>query len=266
MSNAGNKGLNMKNKKVAIFIISYQAVRTLVSAIERIPDKIKRECEEIYVFDDCSNDNTYYAGLGYKYEKSMKKLNIYKNKINLGYGGNQKIGYNYAIKKDYDIVVMLHGDVQYAPEKIPNLIEPLLKNEADAVFGSRFLGNPIKGGMPLWKFVGNRFLTYIENMVLGLNLSEFHSGFRAYNCSSLKKIPFNLCADDYYFDTDIVIQMKLKGMKIKEIPIPTHYGMDSHQISFSKSIEYGLNIFKSLLQFILMRRGLIKIRKFDIKN
>lgn len=254
----------MKKKKIAIFIIAYHAVRTLISAIERIPPEIKKKASEIYVFDDCSDDNTYYAGLGYKYKHNIKKLNVYRNVKNLGYGGNQKQGYNYAIKKGYDIVVMLHGDVQYAPEYISKLIKPLEDGKADAVFGSRILGSPLKGGMPFWKYLGNRFLTSMENIVLGTNLSEFHTGFRAYSTEALKKVPFNLCADDYYFDTDIIIQFKLKGLKIVEIPIPTHYGLDSHKISFSKSVKYGLNIFKSLYQYILHKNGLRKIKKFDI--
>ena len=253
----------MEKKKIAIFIIAYRAVKTLISAIERIPPEIKKKAEEIYVFDDCSDDNTYYAGLGYKHKNRIKKLNIYANPENLGYGGNQKQGYNYAIKKGYDIVVMLHGDVQYAPEYIPQLIKPLEEEKADAVFGSRFSGNPLKGGMPLWKYSGNRILTSVENFILGTNLSEFHSGFRAYNVSALKKIPFSRCADDYYFDTDIVIQFKLKGLKIVEIPIPTHYGPESHQITFSKSVKYGINIGKSLYQYTIHKKGIKRIKNYE---
>ncbi len=150
-------------------------MKTLISAIERIPTEIKEKAEEIYIFDDCSNDNAYYAGMGYKLLNKLDKLNIYTNEKNLGYGGNKKRGYQYAIKKEYDIVVMLHGDVQYAPEKITELIKPLIEDKADAVFGSRILGNPVKGGMPLCKYIGNRILTKIENFGLGTNLSEFHT-------------------------------------------------------------------------------------------
>jgi len=253
----------MKKHKIAIFIPAYKAVTTLISAIERIPQKIKKEVKEIYVFDDCSDDNTYYAGLGYKYKNGVDKLSIYTNKKNLGYGGNQKQGYNYAIKKGYDIVVMLHGDVQYAPEYIPQLIEPLLKNEADMAFGSRMLGSPLRQGMPLWKYLGNKALTLIENAVLKLKLSEYHSGFRAFSCHALADIPFNRCPDGYNFDTDIIIQLLLKKKKIAEIPIPTHYGPESHEISFAKSIDYAYNIFKSLLQYKLQVSGVKKIYKFD---
>jgi glycosyltransferase involved in cell wall biosynthesis len=254
-----------KKKKIAIFIIAYQAVRTLISAIERIPESIKKEAEEIYVFDDCSDDNTYYAGLGYKYKNKVKKLNIYTNKENLGYGGNQKKGYDYAIKKDYDLVVMLHGDVQYAPEYIPQLIKPILEGKADASMGSRFLKNPLKGGMPLWKFIGNRFLTTVENIVLGLDLSEYHTGFRAYRIDALKEIAIDRCVDGYSFDTDILIQLHIKKKRIVEIPIPTHYGPESHNISFKSSIVYGINIMKSLMQYRLQKAGIRKVHKFDLK-
>ena len=135
--------------KIAIFIPAYKAVKTLDAAIRRIPPSLKNKVAEIYVFDDASDDNTYLAGIGYKLLHNIKNLNIYKNPKNLGYGGNQKKGYNYAIRKGYDIVVMLHGDVQYAPEKIPDLIRPIEEGKADVVMGSRILGHPIRQGMPI---------------------------------------------------------------------------------------------------------------------
>lgn len=254
-------------KKVAIFIPSYRAVKTLISAIERIPKNFKNKyVSEIYVIDDFSDDNTYFAGLGYKYLTNSKILNIYKNEKNLGYGGNQKKGYDYAIKKDYDVVVMLHGDVQYAPEEIPRLVKPIIDGKADMVFGSRIKGHPIKGGMPIWKFLGNKFLTFAENKVLKTNLSEFHSGFRAYNCTALKEIPYHFCSDGYNFDTDIIIQFVEKGFNIGEILIPTHYGPESHKISFMKAFIYGFSILKSLYQYRLFKKNRRYYKKFDIKR
>lgn len=191
--------------------------------------------------------------MGYKCLHNIKKLNIYRNEKNLGYGGNQKKGYEYAISKNYDIVVMLHGDVQYAPEKIPELIKPLENNEVDLVIGSRMLDSPLKGGMPLWKFIGNKFLTKLENYVLDLDLSEYHSGFRAYNVKKLKEINFDLLNNDYNFDTDIIIQFKEKNFRIKEIPIPTHYGKESHQIGFIKSFKYGAKIIKTMFKYLNRR-------------
>jgi glycosyltransferase involved in cell wall biosynthesis len=239
----------MHTPKIAIFIIAYESVDTLIAAIERIPAEIKEKCEEIYVIDDASPDNGYYAALGYKHLHNIKKLNVFRNKNNLGYGGNQKKGYNYALGKNYDIVVMLHGDVQYAPEKIPELIKPLENGAADMVIGSRILGRPIKQGMPIWKYIGNRFLTFVENKMLGLNLSEYHSGFRAYSLDALKKVPFNSFTNNYHFDTEMIIHFKDKNLRISEIPIPTHYGPESHQISAKKSFFYGLNILQLLWNY-----------------
>ena len=244
-----------KTKKIAIFIIAYQAVKTLITAYERIPEALKKSAAEIYVIDDCSSDDTYQAGLAYKTSRQISNLNIYRNKRNHGYGGNQKRGYHYALNRHYDIVVMLHGDVQYAPEKIPELIAPLLSGEADMVFGSRMTGEPLKGGMPWWKFLGNKFLTFVENQVLELNLSEYHSGFRAYSLAALKQIPFNHCTDDFHFDTEILIQFKVRGLRIREIPIPTHYGPESHQVGFLTSIRYGFGILRALWNYKLNNKG-----------
>lgn len=257
------KWVEMHKYKIAIFIPAYKAVRTLDAAIRRIPQSVKGRVAEIYVFDDASDDNTYLAGIGYKHLRRLKKLNIYKNPKNLGYGGNQKKGYNYAIKKGYDIVVMLHGDVQYAPEKIPDLISPIEKGEADVVMGSRIMGEPVKQGMPIWKYVGNRILTFIENAMLGISLTEYHTGFRAFRVDALKGIPFNRNSDDYDFDTEVILQLLLKKKRIKEIPIPTHYGPESHQITFLLSIRYALRIMRSLMQYRLHASGIKKVHKFD---
>jgi glycosyltransferase involved in cell wall biosynthesis len=253
-----------KEKKIAIFIVAYNAADTLANVIDRIPDSLKNRVKEIFVFDDFSKDSTYLIGVGYKKIHNLSNLHVYKNPKNLGYGGNQKKGYNYAISRGYDIVVMLHGDAQYAPEKIPSLL-PLLENDmADMVFGSRMKGNPLKGGMPLWRFFGNKVLTYVENKVLGLNLSEFHSGFRSYSCRALRQIPFNSCSDGYDFDTDILIQFKLKGLRIAETLISTHYGKESHRIGFFSSVKYGLNILKSLYDYKLHVWKIKRVSKFNI--
>lgn len=253
----------MPKEKIAIFIPAYKAVRTLDAAIRRIPPSLKNKVAEIYVFDDASDDNTYLAGIGYKLLNNLKNVNIYKNPRNLGYGGNQKKGYNYAIKKGYDIVVMLHGDVQYAPEKIPDLIRPIEEGKADVVMGSRILGHPVRQGMPVWKYLGNRFLTFIENIMLGIDLSEYHTGFRAFRVDALKEIPFNRNSNDYDFDTEVILQLLLKNKRIKEIPIPTHYGPESHQITFLLTLRYGFRIMRSLVQFRMHTRGWKKIHKFD---
>ena len=247
-------------KRVGIFIMAYEAVRTLIAAYERIPALLKKEASEIYIIDDASDDNTFLAGMGYKLLHNIPNLNVYRNPRNLGYGGNQKKGLRHAIEKGYDIVVVLHGDVQYAPERIPDLIQPILEGHADLVFGSRMTDHPLQGGMPLYKFLGNKFLTAIENWALGMNLSEYHSGFRAYSCAALNKVRFERCTNDFHFDTEILIQFKDKGLRIVEIPIPTHYGPESHQVGFGTSVRYGLGILGSLLEYRLHKSGMLRFR------
>ena len=246
--------------RVGIFIMAYEAVRTLVSAYKRIPAQLKKEAAEIYIIDDGSNDDTYWAAMGYKLLHNIPNLSVYRNSRNLGYGGNQKKGLRHAIDRGYDIVAVLHGDVQYAPERIPDLIQPILDGQADLVFGSRMTGHPLQGGMPLYKFVANKFLTTIENWALGMNLSEYHSGFRAYSCAALNKLHFERCTDGFHFDTEILIQFKEKGMRIAEVPVPTHYGPESHQVGFGTAVRYGLSILVSLLEYRLHKSGIRRFR------
>jgi len=254
--------MGTKNLKIAIFIPTYNAARTLPIVLDRIPNEIKKKVSEIFVADDASQDNTYLIGVGYKKLKGGRNINIYRHDKNKGYGGNQKWAYNHCIKQDYDFVVMLHGDAQYAPEMIPKLLEPFEKKTADMVFGSRMTGNPLKGGMPIHKFFGNKILTWIENKVLELDLSEFHSGYRIYSCSALKKIPFNLCANDFHFDTDILIQFKIAGLRIKEISIPTYYGDEKCYVNL---FRYAINIIKSLKEYIFHKKNIKKSKKFDLR-
>src|SRR5262249_49701874 len=152
-------------------------------------------------------------------------LTVLFNPINQGYGGNQKIGYYYALRKGFDFVVLLHGDGQYAPEYLPGLIRPLKDGAADACFGSRMMirGGALKGGMPLYKFFGNKILTWFENRMLRTSLTEFHSGYRAYGVAALKQIPFELNTNDFHFDTEIIVQFVIAGLRIVEVPIPTYY-------------------------------------------
>src|SRR3989454_3831612 len=246
--------------RVAILIMACEAVRTLIAAYERIPVQLKKEAAEIYVIDDASNDDTFWAGMGYKLLHNIPNLNVYRNPRTLGYGGNKKRGLRHAIDRGYDIVVVLHGDVQYAPERIPELIQPILDGQADMVFGSRMTGHPLQGGMPLYKFVANKVLTALENWVLGLQLSEYHSGFRAYACEALQQVPFEQCSDQYHFDTQILIQFKEKGLRIREVPIPTHYGPESQQMGFGTGVRYGLGILGSLLEYRLRKARFVQIR------
>lgn len=247
--------------KIAVYIPTYNAGRTLPLVLDRIPQEVKNRVEEIFIVDNASPDNTYLIGVGYKNEKGLHNLNVYRNERNLGYGGSQKVAYRYAIERGYDVVVMLHGDAQYAPEKIAYLLEPFERGEADMVFGSRMAGLPLDGGMPLHRYWGNKFLTAVENSVLDWDLSEYHSGFRLFSCQALKQVPFDLCSDDYHFDTEILVQFKIKQLRVVERPIPTYYGDEK---SYVNVWTYGLRVLFTMLEYGLHRRGLRRVAKFDL--
>ena len=254
----------MGHKRIGIFVIAYNAVERLAHTLDRIPPAVMEKAEEIFVFDDCSSDATYPAALAYKHSKGVNKLAVYRNQRNLRYGGNQKRGYQYALDRGFDIVVMLHADGQYAPEVLPQLLEPLERDEADMVFGSRMAPGcqPLKGGMPLYKYVGNRILTFIENRLAGMRLTEFHSGYRLYSCAALPQVPFALNSDEWHFDTEILFQFREKGLRIAERPIPTYYG---GEISHVNGTVYAFHCVKEALKYWLHRRGWICVRKYNVR-
>ncbi|MBN2536990.1 glycosyltransferase family 2 protein, partial [candidate division WOR-3 bacterium] len=233
----------------------YNAVTTLAKVLDRIPEGFRKRVAEVFVFDDSSKDDTYLLGMGYKAVRGFENLNIFRNPKNLGYGGNQKRGYRYAIEQGHDIVALLHGDGQYAPEHLEELVAPIEQGEADAVFGSRMMvrGAARKGGMPLYKYVGNKVLTGIENRLLGMNLTEFHSGYRVYSTRALAAIPFEENTDDFHFDTEIIIQLHQHGLRIVEKPIPTFYG---DEVCYVNGPKYAFNILRAVVRYRLHRSGL----------
>ncbi|MCP5362022.1 MAG: glycosyltransferase [Hyphomicrobiales bacterium] len=250
--------------KVLIFIVSYNAERHIKSVLDRIPDSLWESSDydvEVIVIDDGSEDNTVLEGNRYFLEKK-RYVRVLKNPINQGYGGNQKIGFTYAIQKGFDIVALLHADAQYAPECLKDLLEPIAQNSADAVFGSRMLRkrDALKGGMPLYKFLGNIILTRIQNGLLGTDLSEFHTGYRIYRVKTLQKIPFQYNSNDFDFDTDIIIQLIDNHCRIKELPIPTHYG---DEICNVNGIRYALQIMHSTFLSRVQKFGIYYTPKFD---
>ena len=258
--------IKTEEKRLMIFIPAYKAEKTVCSVIERIPKDVWKKATEIVVFDNCSPDNTYGVVKNYKEKKRISKLKVFRHNKNLFFGGNKKAACNYAIKHNMNIITILHSDGQYPPEKINELIKPIEEGKAQAVSGSRFLGNPLKGGMPLWRYLGNIFLTKIENVLIGYKLSEWHSGFRAYNCDILRKIPFNLCVNGYEYTTDILLLFLTKKCKIAEISIPTHYGKESTSPSIKRTFLYFINSFKLAFLFFLNRKNIIKIKKYDFNR
>lgn len=256
--------MNITRPRLLIFIVAYFAERTIRKVVGRIPAELFDQYEvEILIIDDASNDATFAEATAIGGQPSFPcKLTVLYNPVNQGYGGNQKIGYHYAIEKGFDFVALLHGDGQYAPELLGALTEPLLRGEADAVLGSRMLvaGDALKGGMPLYKYFGNRILTAVQNRLLGTKLSEFHSGYRVYTVSALKLLPFDRNSNGFPYDTEIIIQLVMAGKRIKELPIPTYYGDEICRVD---GIKYAFDVIKASLQAWFQQLNLFYDRRFD---
>ncbi len=245
-----------KDLRFAIFVVAYNAVTTLRKVLDRIPKEAWDAVEEVYVFDDASQDDTELLGQGYKASRGVDKLKICRNPYNLGYGGNQKKGYEYAAQRGFDYVILLHGDGQYAPEMIPQFIATAREKRPAAVFGSRMMGgSALKGGMPLYKFIGNKILTTAENLLLGTRLSEFHSGYRMYALEALKKLHYSAYTDDFHFDTQVIVELFHQGQEIVEIPIPTYYG---DEICYVNGMRYAKDVMLAVLRYKLFCLGLVR--------
>ncbi len=244
-------------KRIGIVVVAYNAASTLASVLDRIPDDFVPRIDGILVCDNHSEDPTYLVGVGYQ-QSSPRGLpiTVIRQDRNLGYGGNQKTGYRWAIEQGFDIAVLLHADGQYAPELLPEMVAPLDRGEADAVFGSRMMvpGDALRGGMPKYKYVGNKILSSFENRVVGTDLSEWHSGYRAYSVDALRSVPFEACSDDYDFDTGIILQLHEAGRHIVEIPIPTFYG---DEISYVNGMRYAADIARDVLRYRAQRLGML---------
>jgi len=258
----------LKKKRLLIFIVTYNAEKTIEDVVNRIPKQLSKLYNlEILIIDDASQDKTFETSKKIKdiFSKTFK-IKVLCNPINQGYGGNQKIGYHYAIKNNFDFVVLLHGDGQYAPEVLIKLLKPTLNNKFNIVIGSRMVKKSLalRGGMPIYKFFGNIILTQIQNFLLSTKLAEFHSGYRIYSVNSLKRIPFYLNTNDFHFDTEILIQLFLVNEKIKEIGIPTFYG---DEICHVNGLKYGFNVIRMTFIASLQKTfGINLTRKFKKVN
>jgi glycosyltransferase involved in cell wall biosynthesis len=250
---------------VLIFIVCYNAEKSIESVLDRIPQEIwanRRFRTEVLIIDDQSPDRTFYIAEDYSRRHPERKLTVLYNPKNQGYGGNQKVGYCYAIRKGFDAVVLLHGDGQYAPEYLGEMIQPIVAGQADVVFGSRMIRplEALKGRMPLYKWIGNQILTFIQNRIMKSDLSEFHTGYRAYSAAALRSIPFEYNSDYFDFDTDIIIQLIDTQKRIKEIPVPTFYG---DEVSRVNGIKYAMQIIRSCVLSKLNKLGVYYHPKFD---
>ena len=244
----------IRNKKVVVVLPAYNAEKTLEDTYSEIPRDI---VDEIILVDDASSDKTAVMA------KSLGIKTIVHPE-NKGYGGNQKTCYREALKLGADIVIMLHPDYQYTPKLIPAMAYLIESGEFDAVLGSRILsGGALKGGMPLYKYIANRFLTAIENIVLGVKLSEYHTGFRAFSREVLEKLPLEENSDDFVFDNEMLAQAVFFGFRIGEISCPTRYFEDASSINFKRSVKYGFGVLATSLKFLLHK---FKVREYLIFN
>lgn len=256
--------MSVDRPRLLVFIVAYFAERTLDKVVRRIPASLAEQYHvEILIIDDASGDDTFAAGVTAERSGDIPfKITVLHNPVNQGYGGNQKLGYHYAIENGFDFVALLHGDGQYAPELLAELTEPLRAGEADAVLGSRMMrpSDALKGGMPVYKYLGNRILTRIQNSLLGTKLSEFHSGYRVYSVAALRALPFDRNSNLFHFDTEIIIQLIVGGMRIRELPIPTYYG---DEICYVDGVKYARSVVKASLQARLQSIHLFYDRRFD---
>jgi glycosyltransferase involved in cell wall biosynthesis len=257
------KEIHLAGRRLLIFVVAYNAETTIEKVLSRIPAVLHTPDVEVLIIDDFSRDHTFISGLRYQQRHSALKITVLRTPENQGYGGNQKLGYRYAIDHGFDIVALVHGDGQYAPEKLPILLEPLVRGEADAVFGSRMIDKrgARQGGMPAYKWIGNKVLTAFQNRMLGTNLSEFHSGYRLYSTAALGQIPFEKNTNEFHFDTEIIIQFVLKKLRIAELPIPTFYG---DEVCHVNGMKYAWDVFKSTIKARLCGIHLFFDRKFDV--
>jgi glycosyltransferase involved in cell wall biosynthesis len=242
-----------RSKKVIVVMPAYNAEKTLERTLADIP---REWVDEIILVDDASRDGTV--------ELARKLgLRVFVHEKNRGYGGNQKTCYTEALKLGGDIMIMVHPDHQYDPRVIPQLVTPLLNGECDAMFGSRMLGGrPLEGGMPKWKYLANVFLTAFENATFYMYLTEYHSGLRAYSRRYLETVNFMANSDDFVFDSEIIAQGVIHGLRVREIPIETRYFQEASQVGFWRSSVYGLSILKTLIKFKLHKKGLVRYRMF----
>jgi glycosyltransferase involved in cell wall biosynthesis len=242
--------------RVIVVMPAYNAARTLEKTYG---DLDKNRVYEVILVDDVSSDDTVEVA-------QQLGLKCIVHVQNRGYGGNQKTCYLEALKDGADVVVMLHPDNQYDATKVPDMVAPILRGQADMVLGSRLLGGraaTLKGGMPIWKYVSNRFLTTCENTAFGTHMSEAHTGFRAYSRRLLQTIPFLINSDDFVFDSEVIAQAVAFGFRIKEVPVATRYFPEASSVNFRRSVVYGLATLNVVRRYLFHKWGLRRSKQFS---
>lgn len=246
------------NKKVIVVLPAYNAERTLLKTLHELPRDI---IDVIVLVDDFSDDNTI------KIAEDYGITQIVRHNRNLGYGANQKSCYAKALALRADIIIMLHPDYQYTPKLIHSMSYLIANGVYQVVLGSRILGNgAIKGGMPVYKYVFNRLLTLLQNLIMNQKLSEYHTGYRAFSAEVLREINFNANSDDFVFDNQMITQIFMSGYEIAEITCPTKYFPEASSINFSRSLKYGVGCLITAVEYRLNKCGVYKSEKFKSKN
>jgi 2-polyprenyl-3-methyl-5-hydroxy-6-metoxy-1,4-benzoquinol methylase len=254
-----------RRKRVGLLIVAYNAEKTIEGVLRQIPAELAGCLAEIFVFDDFSCDDTSHAAADAAARLGMQNFRVFRTPANQGYGGNQILGYTYAIRQGFDVVVMLHGDGQYPPEYLPNLIAPFSDPATACTLGSRMVRrrDALRGGMPVYKWLGNQVLTWFENRMLHAGLTEFHTGYRAFRLETLRQIPFEHNSHDFHFDTEILIQLISWGQKIVEVAVPTHYG---DEVCHVNGFHYAWQCVKAVIKYRLFRMGLFYNRFLDAQH
>lgn len=246
------------SNKVVVVLPAYNAERTLELTYKEIPFDI---VDEVILIDDLSNDQTVKVG------RKLGIQHIIKHEKNKGYGGNQKSCYNKALEEGADIVVMLHPDYQYTPKLIHSMCYLISNGVYEVVIGSRILGKgALKGGMPGYKYIANRFLTLFQNLLMNQKLSEYHTGYRAFSANVLKTVPYNSDSDDFVFDNQMLAQIFYAGFEVAEITCPTKYFDEASSINIRRSIKYGIGVISVSLSYFLQKLGIGRFRIFNEIN
>ncbi len=243
------------HKKIIVVMPAYNAELTLQKTWNEV--MAQGVVDTVIIVDDASRDDTTAIA------RSLPHTLVFTHDRNRGYGANQKTCYRMALDADADIIIMVHPDYQYTPKLIPALTSLIANGLYDCVLGSRILGGyALKGGMPIWKYISNRFLTLVENMLIGAKLSEYHTGYRAFSRQLIEKIPFQFNSDDFVFDNQMLAQIVWMGYTIAEVSCPTKYFAEASSINFTRSLKYGFGCLRTALMFRLSRMGLIHSRLF----
>jgi glycosyltransferase involved in cell wall biosynthesis len=248
-----------KNKKIIVVMPAYNAAKTLIKTYDEVMEQ--EIVDLVIIVDDASHDDTSVIAAG------LPKTLVFVHELNKGYGGNQKTCYRMAMEEGADIVIMVHPDYQYTPKLIPVMAAMVGNGLAPCVLGSRILGGyALKGGMPVWKYIANRFLTLVENILLGAKLSEYHTGYRTFSREILQNLSLEGNSDDYLFDNQILAQIIWQGYTIGEVSCPTKYFAEASSINLHRSIRYGLGCLWTAFSFRLAKMGIIHSRLFPKKQ